>query len=587
MGAGRGRRDLRHGLRLPHRRVRRRRVHRPAVGPRLRPRRHRPRVHGPRQPVADHPRPAVVRPGVVDRRRRPRARRRSAAPSTATAPPSTTRTSSPSWPSTAAGGTPVERSPYVAYRRQNCTSAYGCVTSWRQVYYDDVASLKQRYAIVNDYGLRGAGMWALGLRRRPLRAVPRAAPSRSSSTSPPRRPASGSRRRPRATRGSSSSWAARDTSGVASYDVQVSVDGGAVGDVAARDPRDVRRLAGRATGHGYAFRVRAIDRKGNAGAWNVGATWDASPSLATGGFGRVVDRRPRLPRRSRHERGEARHAQGRHDRRDHARPGVVGRLRLVRGHRADPRVVAGVVRGARRLDRGEVVLGHDGQALPGAQQHHGRRRDPPASTSGPGRDPRSARVRGAGDPRVLAERRRVARTRIRLRWTQRRRARLAHAQRLPHQRRARRVARRARTAAPARRRGTGTARRGAAPSGTGATSCSWSGAPAAGRSTRRRGRPTTLAQVAAFGVTVDTVAPTVRSASASTTLISPNGDGNHDAVRLAMTSSGATRWALLSPRRPARSGPPTAAAVRSRSPGAASGTTARASPTAATRPRWA
>ena len=58
-------------------------------------------------------------------------------------------------------------------------------------------------------------------------------------------------------------------------------------------------------------------------------------------------------------------------------------------------------------------------------------------------------------------------------------------------------------------------------------------------------RPTTLAQVAAFGVTVDTVAPTVRAASASTTLISPNGDGNHDAVRLAMTSSGATRWALL------------------------------------------
>ena len=56
----------------------------------------------------------------------------------------------------------VERSPYVVYRRQNCTKAYGCVTSWRQVYYDDAVSMKQRFSMVNDYGLRGAGMWALG-----------------------------------------------------------------------------------------------------------------------------------------------------------------------------------------------------------------------------------------------------------------------------------------------------------------------------------------------------------------------------------------------------------------------------------------
>ena len=81
---------------------------------------------------------------------------------------------------------------------------------------------------------------------------------------------------------------------------------------------------------------------------------------------------------------------------------------------------------------------------------------------------------------------------IRLRWTQHRRPRLADAQRLPHQRLARRVALRAGRSAPARRRGTGTARiGGAAPSGTGATSSSWSGAPGAGRSTRRPARPTT------------------------------------------------------------------------------------------------
>ena len=56
----------------------------------------------------------------------------------------------------------VEQSPYVVYRRRNCTKAYGCVTSWRQIWYEDAASMKRRYALVNDYGLRGAGMWALG-----------------------------------------------------------------------------------------------------------------------------------------------------------------------------------------------------------------------------------------------------------------------------------------------------------------------------------------------------------------------------------------------------------------------------------------
>src|SRR5262245_38982579 len=55
-----------------------------------------------------------------------------------------------------------EISPWFAYKRQNCTGAYGCVTSWRQVYYDDAMSLKARYDLVNRYGLRGAGIWALG-----------------------------------------------------------------------------------------------------------------------------------------------------------------------------------------------------------------------------------------------------------------------------------------------------------------------------------------------------------------------------------------------------------------------------------------
>jgi hypothetical protein len=38
----------------------------------------------------------------------------------------------------------VEQSPWTAYRNETCTDAYGCVTSWRELYVDDAASLKLR-----------------------------------------------------------------------------------------------------------------------------------------------------------------------------------------------------------------------------------------------------------------------------------------------------------------------------------------------------------------------------------------------------------------------------------------------------------
>ncbi len=82
-------------------------------------------------------------------------------------------------------------------------------------------------------------------------------------------------------------WAAADISAIASYDVQVSVDGGAWADWlrATKATSDV--WLGR-DGTGYAFRVRARDTKGNTGAWNVTAVYDATPNVAVGGFGRVV-----------------------------------------------------------------------------------------------------------------------------------------------------------------------------------------------------------------------------------------------------------------------------------------------------------
>ena len=55
----------------------------------------------------------------------------------------------------------VEKSPWTTYRRQICTPN-GCVTTWRQTYFEDAASLKLRYDLVNRANLRGVAIWALG-----------------------------------------------------------------------------------------------------------------------------------------------------------------------------------------------------------------------------------------------------------------------------------------------------------------------------------------------------------------------------------------------------------------------------------------
>jgi spore germination protein YaaH/flagellar hook assembly protein FlgD len=56
----------------------------------------------------------------------------------------------------------LEAVAWTAYQRENCTTTYGCVTSWRQLYVDDATALQAKYDVVNTYGLRGAGVWALG-----------------------------------------------------------------------------------------------------------------------------------------------------------------------------------------------------------------------------------------------------------------------------------------------------------------------------------------------------------------------------------------------------------------------------------------
>ncbi len=56
----------------------------------------------------------------------------------------------------------TEQVAWTVYRRQNCTTTYGCVNPWRQLYIDDARTLGAKYDLVNRYNLRGAGIWALG-----------------------------------------------------------------------------------------------------------------------------------------------------------------------------------------------------------------------------------------------------------------------------------------------------------------------------------------------------------------------------------------------------------------------------------------
>jgi spore germination protein YaaH/flagellar hook assembly protein FlgD len=434
----------------------------------------------------------------------------------------------------------LEKTPFIAYRRQNCTSAHGCVTSWRQVYFDDAASLRQRYALVNDYGLRGAGMWALGYdggRSELYRAlsesfrVDKSAPQagiRLLATS-------------QVDEGFTVAWSARDRSSVASYDVQVSVDGGPWATWLSRTRATSNVWLG-AHGHGYAFRVRATDSKGHVGAWNVGARWDATPSLAVGGFGRVAH--DGLPYRSGPDTAAVRLGT--------LKAGTI--VAITRGPvRSDGYawyevtepirewspvsfVERGVWIAARSSDRTNVTPFR----APNTTRVDAGIRDldfgaGPGSALGAGTSARAVRTFSPNGDGLE--------DRLRLRW---RNARALDSLTL-------RVFR-----SDGRLLGS----RPIPEKGAGAHAWDWNGVINGAR--LRNGnyvlqlvgvahgttyaapsrRPTLPAQVSAFGVTVDTVAPRVTSSSATSGLISPNGDGVRESARLGLASTGATRWAV-------------------------------------------
>jgi len=180
-----------------------------------------------------------------------------------------------------------EVSAWTAYRLRTCSSA-GCATSWRQLYYDDAATLAARYDLVNRAGLRGTGIWALGYDgARPELYQVLADKFLHDTTAP----LAGIVAFPAAAQpneGFVVRWTAEDDwSGIAGYDVQVSADGGPWTAWLTGTTATSGTYLG-SDNHGYAFRVRARDGKGNASPWDVGSVYRATPTLAEGGFVRIT-----------------------------------------------------------------------------------------------------------------------------------------------------------------------------------------------------------------------------------------------------------------------------------------------------------
>ncbi|HEY8239075.1 MAG TPA: glycosyl hydrolase family 18 protein, partial [Candidatus Limnocylindrales bacterium] len=183
----------------------------------------------------------------------------------------------------------VEQAPWTAYRKQTCTSTYGCVTSWRELYYDDAASLRLRYDLVNRTQLRGVGIWALGYdgTRPELRAAladkflsDKTAPIAGVATLAQTQRDEGFKVR----------WTSWDDSAIIAYDVQVSVDGGAWTPWLTGTTLTNSIFLGE-DGRTYAFRVRAADAHGNVTAWLAAASAASTAipdKISVGGFATVL-----------------------------------------------------------------------------------------------------------------------------------------------------------------------------------------------------------------------------------------------------------------------------------------------------------
>jgi spore germination protein YaaH len=182
----------------------------------------------------------------------------------------------------------IEQAPWTAYQEQTCTATYGCVTSWRELYFDDAQSLAARYDMINRRGLRGAGIWALGYDSTRPELHDLLAAKFLHDTTPPVTGIA-DMATTEVDEGFRVTWKAYDDTGVAGYDVQVSRDGAGWETWLAGSPVTSDVFLG-SSGHAYAFRVRATDSLGNASAWfDASVTGLATPSaLGVGTFGTVT-----------------------------------------------------------------------------------------------------------------------------------------------------------------------------------------------------------------------------------------------------------------------------------------------------------
>lgn len=446
-----------------------------------------------------------------------------------------------------------ESSAWVAYRRRNCSATYGCVTTWREVYYDDAQSLRAKYDMINRYGLRGAGIWALGYdgtRPELYRVI---VAKFLHDTTPP---ATGIRVLParEGDEGFLVSWSALDMNPIRSYDVQYSVDGGPWRSWLTRTRTTEAILVGQ-NGHGYAFRARATDAKGNRGQWNIASLPNARPTLRKGAF--AVVKAASLTVRSRPDTSGApvsKLAQG----------DVVA---LTGGPvQADGYSWYQVAGPLDTWAPTEPVRTGNWVAGASASTAYLTPRTAPNSTivdaaivglsfgsGGPGSLGPTPPARAA---RAFSPNGDGSEDRLGLRWTNR-------------------IALDSLTLRVFRANGTLAGTRALPDLARGGQSWAWDGAVGGGilpdggyvlQLVGRAGprtftapsvRPISLGQIARFGVTIDTVGPRMTGASISGALISPDRDGRHDTVTLRAASTGASHWRLTAaPLTAAGVGPP-------------------------------
>ena len=180
----------------------------------------------------------------------------------------------------------TEQVPWTAYRRSACDT---CPESWRELYYDDVESLRMKYALADSHDLAGVGIWALGYdgTRPELAALLRETFGGPAVDTTPPKPSLALVPAAAPDEGIVVSWSATDASGIATYDVQVATGGGTWADWLVGTMTTSEVWPGR-TGAGYAFRVRATDAAGNVSGWTTEDARTTVTALAKGGFVRVV-----------------------------------------------------------------------------------------------------------------------------------------------------------------------------------------------------------------------------------------------------------------------------------------------------------